>query len=248
MPANKKVRKKRKSRRKNGKIQWVLVFILAIPVFWYFFNNISPRNDRFKSLPVGFKAYGIDISHHQGKINWSEVFNDPECKVQFVYCKATEGTNFTDNLYSYNKVSLDQHNIPNGAYHFFQPDNDPITQALHFLKNIKLKQHDLPPVLDVESEGKTDALLISNMNKWLLFIEKKTGRRPVIYTSYHFYKTKFLNRISGYKFWIANYADHPERMKDNAIIHWQFSERGQIPGISSKVDLNYSKIEFELEN
>lgn len=215
-----------------------------IPATWFLWKNSHSQFDQFEDLPNGFKAYGIDVSHHQGKVNWENVFDDEECKVQFVYCKATEGINFKDEMYTYNKATLDRKKIPNGAYHFFQPSVDPIVQANFFLKTIYLKQNDLPPVLDVEKEGKNDVDLISRMIQWLKYVEKTTGKRPVIYTSYHFYTTKFQNKFKEYKFWIANYNDIPERLKNDEIIHWQFSDNGAITGISTEVDLNYSKIDF----
>lgn len=42
---------------------------------------------------------GIDVSNHQGKIDWILV---PKSEISFVYIKASEGGNFKDKSFSYN--------------------------------------------------------------------------------------------------------------------------------------------------
>ena len=41
--------------------------------------------------------FGIDVSHHNGKIKWKQVSD-----VEFVYVKATEGAKYVDPLYQQN--------------------------------------------------------------------------------------------------------------------------------------------------
>ena len=47
--------------------------------------------------PTSRRVRGIDVSHHQGAIDWQAVARDG---VQFAYLKATEGTTFTDPAYA----------------------------------------------------------------------------------------------------------------------------------------------------
>lgn len=195
-------------------------------------------------LPDGFHSHGIDVSHYQGVIDWDKFHEEADSIVRFVYCKATEGTNHIDAQWSRNKSELRKYKIHFGAYHFFLPKKNALKQAKHYVKNYTPRQSELSPVLDVETEGKSDADLISRMKTWLSYVEKKTGRRPIIYTSFHFYSTKFKGKFKGYKFWIANYNNRPDRMVDKQIIHWQYSDHGRIPGIEGPVDLNFSKIGF----
>lgn len=195
-------------------------------------------------VPETFKSYGIDISHHQGKIDWNMFKEHADTLIGFVYCKATEGTDFVDPQWATNRNYLTKLKITHGAYHFFNPTSNPLEQANHFLAYYKHHQNDLPPVLDAETEGNSNSDLILSMKKWLIHVEQVTGKRPVIYTSYHFYNTKFKNAFEGYKFWIANYSNTPNRVEHSDIIHWQYSDSGKIPGIKNNVDLNFSKIDF----
>jgi lysozyme len=198
-----------------------------------------------RELPEGFHSHGVDISHYQGEIDWDTFSEETDSIISFVYCKATEGVSFVDKRWESNEEALREHEIPFGAYHFFIPGANAQVQADHYLNNYTPQQNDLPPVLDVETEGVTDEALIRNMREWLSIVEQATGKRPVIYTSFNFYYEKFRNKFAGYKFWIANYNDRPDRMTDDAIIHWQYSDRGTVPGINGAVDLNVSKIDFE---
>jgi len=58
------------------------------------------HNDILAEL-AGYKVQGLDISHHQEKVNWTRV----DKKYKFIILKATEGQNFldTDFLYNWNK-------------------------------------------------------------------------------------------------------------------------------------------------
>ena len=102
----------------------------------------------------------------------------------------------------------------------------------------------LPPVLDVEKDATTDKILINNMYDWLEYVEKKSGFRPIIYTSYSFYTKKFKNEFKDYQFWIACYDKDPKALSDKRIVHWQFTDNIDIPGINEKVDFNVSKRRF----
>jgi len=237
---------KRKKNRSSLQRILILTIVLSLGAGYLVFKNFTSNQTVEitkidEEIPAGFKARGIDISHHQSKINWEQFFAEKDSSIQFVYCKVTEGTSFIDNKWNYNRSELQKYKISHGAYHFFLPHLDPLTQAKHFLTHYRYRKNDLPPVLDVETETGNDSELIKNMKIWLDFIENETGEQPIIYTSYHFYKTKFKTKFSNHKFWVANYANKPERFKDDRIIYWQYSESGEVPGISGKVDLNYSK-------
>ena len=127
-------------------------------------------------------------------------------------------------------------------YHFFQSKEKPKPQVQHFLKHWKKREIDLPPVLDVENEGLSDTDLRAKMTIWLEEVENRTGMRPIIYTSLNFFETKFINDFKNYKFWIAAYSRKPSCIDDSRIIHWQYSESGELPGCDEKVDFNVSKI------
>ncbi|OFZ48975.1 MAG: hypothetical protein A3D92_13225, partial [Bacteroidetes bacterium RIFCSPHIGHO2_02_FULL_44_7] len=164
--------------------------------------------------------------------------------LSFVYCKSTEGLSHVDSQWEKNRERLLELGIAHGAYHFFRPLSNPAKQAEHFLAHYSPHVGDLPPVLDAEIMGSSNAQLIEAMKIWLNAVETKTGKRPIIYTSHDFYRTKFIGKFPKHLFWIANYNGSVSGLEDPQIVHWQFSDKGQVPGINGPVDMNYSKWEF----
>lgn len=209
---------------------------------WYFF--IRPQSQgsiQLQPLPKGFLSHGIDVSHHQGEINWDIFFDKMDTTISFVYCKVTEGIHFTDPQWRRNHGILSKREMKHGGYHFFTPDISGQLQADHFLNQYAHSKSDLPPVLDAEVEASTDQNLIAGMREWLKVVEAETGIRPVIYTSYSMYRDKMKGKFPLHQFWIASYNPNEERVQDPAIIHWQYSDHGKVPGIKKLVDLNFSK-------
>jgi lysozyme len=241
------------SKSSKKKYNYAILFVLlglSIAVTTFFL--VTQKNKPLKSasfrkiVPEGFPTIGIDVSHHQGEMDWHKLFVETgyDSLIKFVYCKATEGNTHIDTQWERNRRILNDLGVSNGAYHFFIPKDEPLPQAKHFLNHWKKRDIDLPPVLDVEKEGFSDEDLIAKMKIWLNEIENKTGMRPIIYTSLNFYETKFQNHFKNYKFWIAAYSRKPPCINDDRIIHWQFSETGRIPGTKEKVDLNVSKLVY----
>jgi len=249
-----KPRKRAAKKKKKPKymITWaIIIFILltGLPTGYYFLHKKKVKEKKINLLanaPYGFNSIGIDVSHHQGDIDWPLLFDELryDTIIKFVYCKATEGTNHFDSRWAENRQTLNDMGIRNGAYHFFNPTNPPRPQVKHFLNHWKHRDIDLPPMLDVETEGYSDEDLRAKMKIWLVEVENLTGQRPIIYTSYHFFETKFNHDFKKYNFWIASYTRKPLSLEDKRVIHWQYSETGKIPGCSELVDLNVSKINY----
>ena len=253
--AKKKVTSKRtspkKSRRK--KRYWPVVIFIFLPLIafsiWYLIQKNQHPHDKkafIETIPKGFESFGIDLSHHQGKIDWNHLFKTEhyDTIIDFVYCKATEGSTHIDTRWESNRQILNEFGVANGAYHFLNTKKPPRPQVSHFLHHWQKRSSDLPPVLDVEREGYSDEDLRAKMMIWLDEVEKQTGMRPIIYTSLHFFQTKFRNYFPKHKFWIAAYSQQPTCLTDDRVIHWQYSEEGVLPGIAEEVDFNVSKIGF----
>lgn len=219
------------------------LFVLAVCVFFY----LKPKSFQYLKFnlqePSGFASTGLDVSHHQGKINWGEVFSsENHVEIDFIYLKVTEGKGHKDSQFDRNRRILKAKKIKHGAYHFMSTKSYPLPQVENFFKHYTYRKGDLPPVLDVETEGFSDKDLIAKMKIWIEAVETKTGVRPIIYTSNHFYNTKFRGKFPKTKFWIASYSKEPKFISDEAVIHWQWTESANINGIGEKVDLNVSKL------
>ncbi|MDR2026016.1 MAG: glycoside hydrolase family 25 protein [Prevotellaceae bacterium] len=197
------------------------------------------------SAPV-YEIHGIDVSRYQEKINWKEISGFRSGKdsigITFAFVKATEGQSLLDKYFKYNWEETKKHNIIRGAYHYYKPNVNSNLQVSNFIKHVKLQTGDLPPVLDIEELGKYgSANMKKGIKNWLKQIEKHYGVKPIIYTNANFYK-KYLSgkEFKKYYFWIAHYT-HTIPRANSDWIFWQYSDKGVIKSIRSKVALNVHK-------
>lgn len=231
---------------KKTTITLLVIFLITFILILWSSLQFKSSSDFNHAIPSNYQGFGIDVSHHQGKIDWDTLFARPlSPAIQFVYAKATEGKDHVDREWEYNRAALIRKKVKHGAYHFFRPNTDPIEQVNHFLKHYTPLNDDLAPVLDVEIEGVSDEVLIHNVKIFLKEVEERTGKRPIIYTSFHFYRTKFKNHFEKHKFWIAAYSEPFLLPKDERILHWQFTDKGDLPFHKRvKLDLNVSRVDF----
>lgn len=180
---------------------------------------------------------GIDVSHYQHSINWSEVSKDT--KVTFAIIKATEASDFVDNRYHYNIREARRNGIPVGSYHFYRANVDPELQFRNMMRNIDPTQQDILPVIDVEqTNGVSYDLFLSRLERLCEMVYHEYGERPIIYTGKNFF-SKYFNstRWRHYKFWIAAYTPiQPELAGERDYIMWQYTDNSRIKGISGAVD------------
>lgn len=170
---------------------------------------------------------GLDVSHWDETIAWQKV---KDAGFRFAVAKCTEYKQ--DPTYLINKNGARSVGMIFGAYHFFHPSRDPIVQAQEFVAKAGLCDFF---VLDWEStDGVPSAKDRGGARIWLEFVEKLTGKVPVIYGSPYFLQALGLDEsFARYPLWVANYKTSaplvPEPWKTWTF--WQFTESGDVPGI-----------------
>ena len=131
--------------------------------------------------------------------------------------------------------------IRRGAYQYFRAGQDPIAQADAVVGWLReAGRPDLPLVADVETDdGESEATLQANLLAWLVRVERRTRRRPIIYTSPSM-GARLAARFGGWPLWIAHYDVDAPRLPDGWTrwTFWQHSSTGRIAGIAGKVDLD----------
>jgi len=181
-----------------------------------------------------YTVKGIDVSHYQQAVDWRRV----EREYAFVFIKATEGNHLKDQSFRQHWQTLGKLKMKRGAYHFFRPGADAVRQAEHFIRHVKLKPGDLPPVLDVEVTGNVPARqLVKGVRQWLRRVEGHYKIRPIVYTNHAFYRQYLQGEVEGYPIWIARYGWRTPQTRP-AWHFWQYSDAGRVGGIAGKVDLN----------
>ena len=223
---------------------WWLGFTLVVVFCFLVVRNFLYQPDQEAiEYPEGYSVYGIDISRYQGDINWELLCNQGvihDNPVRFVFMKATQGTDKVDPTFTYNFQQARKYGFRRSAYHFFTPSVNAKEQAAFFIKHVTLEDGDLPPVLDVEHapEGMSDQEFKWSVLEWLSLVERHYKVKPILYTYYSF-KLRYLNDIifEQYPYWIAHY-DVDQVAYKGPWCFWQFSDKGQLPGIKGHVDLD----------
>ena len=181
---------------------------------------------------------GIDVSNHNGSINWLSVKSSG---VECVYIKATEGTTYIDPYLSNHYNGAKSAGLLTGFYHFLVGSSSPETQAENFYNNIKDKENNLWPCLDLEhSKNEPDDF----MDYALRFIEKfkvLSGMNICIYACPSFIEEKLDKRLTQYPLWCAHYGvDRPgfNKVWGSSYAGHQYTEEGSVPGVTGNVDMN----------
>jgi GH25 family lysozyme M1 (1,4-beta-N-acetylmuramidase) len=192
---------------------------------------------------------GIDVSHWQREIDWSEV---KRSGVKFAFLKATEFPDkrtslFVDGEMRKNIEGASANGIFWGAYHFFRTHIDPVIQAKVYCETVG-DFDSLPPVLDLEVAGSKGERLNYKVRKFLDEAEKITNKRPIIYSSGGFWRSYLANEkrshtdwARAYPLWVAQYTTlWPTPLYPWAGWEfWQYTDKGKIPGVITHVDLNW---------
>ncbi len=193
---------------------------------------------------------GIDVSKHQGTINWDLVAQDG---VEFAFIRVgnrgygSSGKLVEDGYFDANMKGAQAAGIKVGVYLYSQAINeDEVLEEANFvLQKIAPYQLDCPVVFDVEkvsSGGRmNDISLEERTHLTRLFCQtiENAGYRPMIY-----YNTEMaalmldLAQLEEYDKWFAAYTDTLYFPYEYKV--WQYSATGSVQGINTEVDLNIS--------
>jgi lysozyme len=190
----------------------------------------------------------IDISHHNGQIDWTKVSKDVN-KIEGVYIKTTQGVNYVDHLLIQNSMGATAAKLKVGYYHFATLNDsnvakDAKTEAQWFITNVKKAEAPtLPLVLDIETnDGKISK---DNVLLWIstFFYEiAQAGFTDYMLYSYSYFLNANLPKNHGLgkiPLWIAAYGASykiPDGWTKAKL--WQYSNSGKVNGIGTVVDLN----------
>ncbi len=211
------------------------------------------------AAPAGAATYqqGIDVSRWQGAISWTQVISSSD--VSFVFAKATEGTTITDVTYPVNRSGATAVGLRVGAYHFGRPGGsgdgaiaaDAIAEADYFLNVAQPQPGELPPVLDLETNGGLKApALLTWTSAWLDEVYARTGIHALVYTSPNFWKVSMADTgsvaLNGNPLWVAHWkAATPLIPAANwggrSWLFWQWSSTSRVAGINAAVDADRFK-------
>lgn len=181
---------------------------------------------------------GIDVSRHNGRIDWKKVSKNRNIK--YVFIKATEGYGHVDKNYLHNARQAHKHHLKVGIYHYFTSRSSALQQFNWFKQNANQTWQDLVPVVDVEEmQGWRDhKQLQDSLAVFVRLVKKHYGCLPIIYSNRHFYNANLSPRFNKHYLFIASYSSRAPILNGASYDIWQYSEKGRIRGIEGYVDLS----------
>lgn len=220
------------------------------------FDNVRLENG-FKNYYIdGVKANktGIDVSYHQGDIDWEAVKADGVdfAMLRLGYRGYESGQiNVDERFHEYADGALGA-GLDIGVYFYSQAvtPEEAVEEAEAVLNEIGDYEIMYPVVFDWEIVGdesaRTNVVSADVLNECAAaFCNRiaKGGHIPMVYSVKKMALTKFdMSRLAGFDFWLAEYRDIPEY--PYYFTMWQYASDGRVNGIEGEVDLNMSLVDY----
>ncbi|WP_425374765.1 GH25 family lysozyme [Mesorhizobium tamadayense] len=213
-----------------------LAFVFLALAIWVesFFRPRAFPPDRAE-----FPIRGIDVSHHQGRIDWQRVAADD---VGFAIIKATEGGDYVDDAFAENLRQARAVGLAVGAYHFLTFCRPGADQAKNFVSVVPRGAPLLPPVVDIEFHGNcprrpSSEELRTELLAFLGPVEAAFGKPAIIYITDDAAQAYSVH-IADRQLWLRSLQAPP---KEDDWVYWQYLDTGRVDGIDGDVDLNVLK-------
>ena len=219
------------SRRVGVSLGAILLLAIAASVVWFVWLP------RYRPALRPWERYGVDVSHHQGPIDWSLVAADG---ISFAYIKATEGATHTDTRFERNWTDAGRHGLDRGAYHFFSLCSSGQAQARRFLDTVPEDPAALPPALDLEltspcEERPDEDAVRHEVMTFLRLVERDMGERTIIYLGDDFAERYPFAPALGRPRWVLSFLRRPDGAE---WVVWQVGGFARVDGIEGNVDLD----------
>ncbi len=186
----------------------------------------------------------IDVSYHDGKIDWTQVKNHVDGAI--IRCGyRRDMKNQEDKRFKENVKGCIENGIPFGVYLYSYATTleEAKSEAEHALRLVEPYKQNLsyPVYYDLEEKGTEDraverAITFGNI------IESK-GHYCGIYANQNWWNTYLKDSLNRFTKWVAKYGandgiPHEKPSISGTYDIWQYSSRGSVPGISGNVDMN----------
>jgi lysozyme len=202
-------------------------------------ERVGHTSEAVTKCAAGSVVKGVDVSVYQGTIDW------PTTKangIDFAIARISDGSAL-DTQFSNNWAGMKSAGVVRGAYQFFEPGEDPMTQAGIVISAVgMLGAGDLPVTADMEvTGGQSAATIVANLQTWSAAVKAGTGKTPMIYTAPGYWNGSVgSTAFGGDPLWVANWGVTCPSLPDgwSDWVFWQDSDMGSVTGIPATVDLD----------
>lgn len=197
------------------------------------------------------KIKAIDVSRHQGIIQWDKVKNDG-IEVAIIRCgygddiKSQDDSQWFRNIQEAKRVG-----IKVGAYLYSYATNVTHAQseANHAIRLLKDVQLDYPVYYDLEDNntvGKCSKSAIGDMAEVFCNTLSQAGYKVGIYANKYWFTSILTDpRFNKWDKWVAQY--YSECTYSGEYQAWQYSSEGKVNGIAGNVDMNWFYKDYDTD-
>lgn len=222
------------------------------------FKTINNIRYYFNKYGAQASKVGIDVSNHNGNINWKKV---KAAGIDFAIIRVgyrgygSEGNVKLDYKFEENMSGAIANGISVGVYFYSQATN--VEEALYeagvaitYAKKYKITY---PIYFDTEyargdRTGRADRISKSvRTDAAVAFCEavKNAGFKAGVYASKSFFTDELnFSRISSYHIWVAHYTSGTTNFKYNYRV-WQYTDKGRVDGIPNDTDINIALYDYK---
>lgn len=191
---------------------------------------------------AGLNRFIIDVSHHQGTIDW-EAVKSAGVEGAIIRCGyGMDQADQDDRKWKRNADECTRLGIPFGAYLYSYADSTAKAQseAQHAIRLLAGYKLSYPVYYDLEEAG-TESGAVERAR---IFCEavKAAGYMPGVYANKNWWDN-YLTGLTEYTRWVARYNSELGMEADM----WQYTSGGSVAGISGRVDLNHCYRDFPTE-
>ncbi|HJC23103.1 MAG TPA: Ig-like domain-containing protein [Candidatus Eisenbergiella merdavium] len=203
------------------------------------------------ALSTGSGVLGIDVSKHNGSIDWEKVKNSGVsfAIIRCGYRGSATGVMVDDPKFKENIQGATAAGLKVGVYYFSQAVNgvEAVEEASAAISRISGYKISYPVFIDVEAAGgRADGLSSAERTEVVQAFCKTvqdSGYTAGVYANKNWLGSEMnTGSFGGYNIWLAQYAAAPTYNGRYEL--WQYSSTGRIDGISGNVDLNISYLGY----
>jgi lysozyme len=211
----------------------LLVLLCLLTLAGLMYTGVIWPNSLFVT---DYSVRGIDVSNHQRQIDRQSVARSGE--YTFAFIKATEGKSYKDAYFQENWRGAGKYGLQRGAYHFYIEDLSGVEQADNYISMVPEEAGMLPPVLDLEVNGRDRQAMVREIKIFLDRLAQHYGMKPIIYTDHERYAEYIQGNFEGYPIWMTDTLTPIQWSNTRNWTFWQYCSRGHVAGITEYVDLN----------
>ena len=185
---------------------------------------------------------GIDISEHNGNIDFTNVKNSG---IEFVILRigwiGNKNNHTLDKKFEeyYKQAKLAGLKVGIYVYNYCKSIEAVKSGAKWVLDNLKNREIDMPIFLDMEDNSILDVNNLNLLCKEFCDIINKTQYISGIYANKDWFINKLnIKELLNYKIWLAEWNNQENHTLGYKVDLWQYTSIGEVPGINGRVDLN----------